>query len=117
MVFSKPTAPHVSWIPDNFGDYRHLWQFSPLPDTCVLFARKLLPETVDAMDFFTSCSKLGFDRKCIESAHATSRHPDISASSSGQGAPAGQEMGKSAEVAPLPQHVPGFVQRIHNSSL
>lgn len=119
-VISGPRAVHVSWIPDTFGDYRHLWQFSPLPDTCVLFARKLLPEVAEALDFFTSCSKLGFRSDCIAAAHTTSLHPDIAGHARSRGGSRSSDAtasGKPAEAAPLPQHVPGFVQRAYNSSL
>lgn len=112
-VFSNSTNVHISWIPETFGDYRHLWQFSPLPDTCVLFARKVLPDAAAVTDFFTDCDQLGFARECVDKAHTTSRHPDTPGR-----APAAPhtepevKATQAVEIDPLPMHVPSFAQRL-----
>ena len=79
MILTRDAVPHVSWIPETFGAYHHLWQFSPMPDTCVLFARKFEPGTEAEESFFRSCSHIGLNASCITEAHMTSHYGDAHA--------------------------------------
>ena len=53
------------------GFWEAAWRGSfgrnPLPDTCPLFARKFLADTVslDSRPFFTACDSLGYGPRCI----------------------------------------------------
>ena len=73
-ILTQDTPPHVPWIPSNFGAYRHLWQYAPMPDSCVLFARKFEPGTAERETFFSACNMLGLDSSCIVEAKNTSRY-------------------------------------------
>ena len=70
-ILTGRAKKHVAYIPDSFGPMRHLWQFSAMPDHCVLFARKFAPDTAVDGAFFSSCGMLSLHHSCIEQAYHT----------------------------------------------
>lgn len=47
------------------------WNYTPLEETCVLFARKFLPDTNEEVaSFFTDCSQIGLGSNCLTAAAA-----------------------------------------------
>jgi hypothetical protein len=74
VILTQDAPPHVAWIPSNFDPYHHLWQYSPMPDTCVLFARKFEPGTSEVATFFESCDMLGLNASCVGDADASSKY-------------------------------------------
>ena len=48
------------------GTLSDVWKYSPLDDTCVLFARKFLPDTNKELDtFFNDCDQIGLGSHCL----------------------------------------------------
>ena len=76
-ILTRPNAEHVSFIPAGFGTFWHLWQFSPMPDTCAMFARKFDDDTEGVPSFFTDCGMLGYRAECLTEAHLTSKYPGL----------------------------------------
>lgn len=76
-ILTRPNAAHVSWIPAEFGTFWHLWQFSPMPDTCPMFARKFEHGVEAVPSFFSDCHMLGYRAECLRHAHHTSLYPGL----------------------------------------
>jgi hypothetical protein len=51
------------------GNLAEVWNYSPLEETCVLFARKFLPDTNEEVGaFFSDCSQIGLGMDCLKAA-------------------------------------------------
>jgi hypothetical protein len=54
----------VSFV--NKSKYHAFWPHVPLPDSCVLFARKFAPDVASVgPQFFGSCWNIGLSRMCL----------------------------------------------------
>ena len=63
QLFQAGAATLDSYEGGNLAD---VWNYSPLEETCVLFARKFLPDTnEEVQSFFTDCTQVGLGSECL----------------------------------------------------
>ena len=70
LLFAAGAASHDTVQEGPLSD---VWKYSPLEETCALFARKFMPDTSLELDaFFNDCDQIGLGLDCLmRAAHRT----------------------------------------------